>query len=67
MRTYIDAIPFFGYEILANTLYSTVLFTIHYFAVFKIEESEQNSEASNVKTSYVKNPLDSEFLTTDEC
>ncbi len=33
IQTYVDAIPFFGWEVFGNVIFSIVYFTIHYFLV----------------------------------
>ena len=44
MITYFDAIPFFGWEVLANSIYSAFYFTIHYFVIEKPETINQKEE-----------------------
>lgn len=44
MTTYADGLPYFGWEILGNSIYSAFYFTVHYFVIERPEAIDQKDE-----------------------
>ena len=63
MKTYVDAIPFFGFELQSNIMYSLIFFGYHYLVfgndneerLIEKQEDRNYDKIISISTDYTKN------------